>query len=339
MSVFHKEHRSIIKRINSLESQNRVMRLLLIAVIVIFVGCSRIDSVNYTNPATAISEQGVLELKQLVFKDDNSNIRVKIDVTNDSNIQQSFYDRQGNERAQISIDEEGSARFRLFDTAGSTRFSAVTFSDTNAEAANYANMAVLGFGNQNNTSENGGIFISTAPDGASRNVMFSKDGVAQLGTYVLPDGTTTNQMFNKDGKLQVAQSILPDGGAMNEIYSNKNLPSYKQFVLSDGSTGYQMYDSSGTLRHSFNTLNNDFKVANQLMYDDGGNLRQTNFTSLSSSGKVNLDRNGVKKTSTVISEDNSLAHYVEKSASEKAIDLIDGALRVGDIIRVFSGNK
>ena len=318
MTAFQNEYRSVLKRIKSLERQNQLMKFFVSAAIVIFatIGCTQAGGSNAVQETVLNSANpDVLELRQLIIKDENQNVRLKIDATDSSNFYQSFYDTEGNERGQISIDAEGSARFRLFDTEGSPRFAAVTFSDEHTEAPNRATVAILGVGNQN-TSDNGGIFLSTDADGTVTNSMYGKDGALQLGSVVLPDGTVANEIFDANKVLRFNQTVFANG------------------ILSHG-----MYDGSGTVRNSFNISDNDNKAAEQLMLDSTGRIRFSNFTSASDNGQQNYDQNGVQKTSIVISEDNSFSYYVEKNAVEQIGDATDWLIRLYDLGRVFSGNN
>jgi len=317
MSVFQDEYRVILDRVRSLERQNQIIKFLLLSFMVIFivVGCTQPKITNAQESVSNLANTDVLELKQLIFKDDSENIRIKIDTTDSSNIMQSFYDVDGTERAQISIDDKGGARFRLFDTAGSSRFSAVTFSDKDEQAPNRASVAVIGVGNDN-TSDNGGVFLSTEGD-----------------------GTASSLVFGKNGALQVASVALPDGTAANEIFDSNEVLRFNQVVQANGNLGQGMFDASGLLRHSFNILEEGEKVANQLTIDTNKKVRFSNFTSASSSGQVNYDASGNKKTSTVVGADNSFSFYVEKTATEQILDTADGILTIIDIGRMLSGGN
>ncbi|MBD2465785.1 hypothetical protein H6G89_32875 [Oscillatoria sp. FACHB-1407] len=317
MPISRDEYRTISQRIKSLEHQNQVMKFLVSVVIILIVtvSCTQPGANGTQTTISSMEIPDVLELRQLTFKDENQNVRLKIDATDSSNIYQSFYDSNGVERAQISIDKEGSARFRLFDTAGSPRFAAVTFSDDHEEVSNLATLAVLGVGNENN-SEKGGIFLSTAADGTVTDYTFGSNGVLQFGAAVLPDGTTANEIFDRN-----------------------KVRRFHQTIQANGDLSYGMYDTAGTLRHSFNILDEGGKIANQLMLDSENRVRFGNFTSVSNSGQRNFDQDGVARTSTTIAEDNSFSYYVEKSATDQLMDVTDGILRIIDIGRVLSGNN
>ena len=310
---FDNSNKVILARIQSLEQQSKALKIILVVLLVVIVGC-RPTTIDAQNLDSSFQSIDALELKQLVFKDDNQNVRLKIDVTDSSDIRQSFFDEKGVERAQISIDDEGSARFRLFDSASNIRFSAVTFSDENLEAANRATVAVLGMDNNNN-AEGGGVFLSTAADGSVSNSMFGKDGVLHIGSIIQTDGLAASEMFDNNKIVRTQQIVNPNGDV-----------------------GYILMDAAGVQRQSLNVVNDSDNVANHLLFDEEGRTRAANFTTASGSGQYNFDIDGNEKIAVNISDDKNFSYYVEKTAGEQALDILDGALRAISIGRIITGN-
>lgn len=310
MSSLDCDHQSILIRLKSLEAQNRILRLLFISLIVLVttIGCAELQSLNFSNPS--FPDDKILEIEQLIIKDNNGDVRIKIDASDSANIKQSFYDEGGIERAQISIDEEGSARFRLYDTASSMRFSAVTFSDTHENASNNVALALLGQENEGGSLDKGGLYLTNTSKGSSYTQIVDNSGTVREASGTFEDGGYSHSLFNGSGLVVEQFGNTNKGSSYHNLSDSSGTIRYSYGVNEENGTYLTMYDKDGTIRQQSNVFDNEDKAVNQLILNSKGKIRLSNYNTLNGTGSLIYDNNNTIRESIASLEDGTYSRII-----------------------------
>ena len=230
MMTQHEELADLSARLLHLEHQNRRMKFAALVGIAI-VGCSVLMGAD-----DGIRQQ-VIDVQKLTLSDATGKVRCRLEVDDKGNVIQTFMDNIGIERIRLIVDQEGIARFRIFDDEGSLRVGAVTFPGTFKDAPNQAGLSVLGYGNKSGTSENGGIFLRTTKDGIAEQTVYDKFGKQRIGVgSFVDDNLSAVAIYGKDkdhlGSIQLG--TLDNGTAFHQFFGSNGK---RRILLNTGQQG------------------------------------------------------------------------------------------------------
>jgi hypothetical protein len=152
----HEELAAIRERLQSLERQNRLMKL---AVLVIgsLLGCA-------TLMAARSDQSKVLDGQKLLLRDGKGTIRCQIEMDGDNGVVQTLTDHKGRERLKLATSADGEARFTMLDDKGATRIRLDTFPSDKKDSGGVARISVLGPGSNGIPLDKGGISLQTSKE-------------------------------------------------------------------------------------------------------------------------------------------------------------------------------
>jgi hypothetical protein len=332
---------AILGRLQSLERQNRLMKVLALAAGVA-VGCGALMAADGLRQKT-------LEVQKLVLSDAAGKPRCLLEVDDKGNVVQSFRDANETERIRLIVDQDGIARIRLFDDAGSARVAAVTFPASFKDAPSQAGLSVLGFGNKAANSAQGGIFLRTTRDGVADEAVFDKTGKLRVsvGSY-LEDNLSAVEILgkDKDSPCSIQLGTLDNGTAFQQFFGSNGK---RRILLNTGRKGDAaqfFFDSDEKNRLSLGVSPDGVVAQNWLDKDENSRMRMvvvprgTTREGIGADGyaaQLFFDKNGKLRVDTSTYGDGQASTDFRDVDGNRRLSMVMFANSEG-IVRHFDGN-
>ncbi len=334
---------SLVSRMDRLERQNRSLKLAIYGLTVCIVA----------GLLTAASQapNRMIDAEEIVLRDGNGNVRMKIEVNNEEGVVQSFLDANGEARIKTLIQPDGVARLRFMDEAGQVRLGMYEYPPDHENFAGYTGIGFI------NTDGKEVINIQTKDwarqffrdaEGYARNMfgvttggtvyqtLYDKNGQPRIKNEVYADGDATRQMYDSTGTLRIDMNVFARGLANFRMSDRSGELRLLSYANANGEAAHSLYDKEGKKR--ITTFAD--KDAGQLYYDRGGKTRIYSGTLFNGSvSQAIVDASGTARLSSAINNRNEFSFYVEKSAFEHAYDGLSAAMTFVTLWQLLSGEN
>lgn len=228
--------------------------------------------------------------------------------------------KDGHAALKSYIDAERVTRHVLIDENGKSRVTSYVFPAGHPRLPEMVGTDIM--------NKDGGVALESYIDTqrVTRHVLHDENGVARMGSYAYPadhpkmaGAAATEWVNNGDSGAWIRIRTAKDGGAYHEFMDKDNKERISLNVYTSGMANQLFSDTAGTPRSII--------FANQEGYaglELSDSRKNTRFQAMTlPDGKVAqsfMDRERNVKSSTTVTNDGQVTHYVEKGALEKIWD-------------------